>query len=154
LYITLEAAIEIERPAEEVFDLAVDPQRLPAFLKKRGLIPGVEKAEMEGGVAPAAGTRRCVSMADGSTLVEEIVTLDRPSLHRYRWATRPPMPFALLIRGAEASWTLVPQAAGTRFEWRYRLELTTPLAYPVAAPVSVHFKGWMAASLRNLRGLF
>jgi uncharacterized protein YndB with AHSA1/START domain len=141
------AVQEFAAPIETVFDRAVDHRQFSRFMKKTGPIPGIADAEIEGGKPPAVGAHRRVKMTDGSVMMEEILALDRPSRHQYRWLNRPAFPFSLLVRGAEATWTFVPAGNGSRIEWRYRFELTSPLVYPLAAPVVAIFRRWMANAL-------
>jgi len=141
------AAQDFAAPIDTVFDLAVDHRQFSRFMKKTGPIPGIAEAEIEGGGKVTKGARRRVKMTDGSTMEEEIVALERPSRHQYRWLNRPAFPFSLLVRGAEATWTFVPKGSGARVEWRYRFELTSPLVYPLAAPVVSIFRRWMANAL-------
>jgi len=50
---------------------------------------------------------------------------------------RPPL--AWLAREGRADWRFAAVDAGTAVAWRYDFELTSPLAWPVAAPVLVGF---------------
>jgi uncharacterized protein YndB with AHSA1/START domain len=146
------ASVEIDRPPDVVFDVATDAASMPRFLLARAPIPGVVAVEMEG---PArAGARRRVSLSDGSVMGEEITVLDRDAgAYGYRWLDRPPAPFSLLVRGAEARWTFSAAGAGTRIDWVYALELTSRLACPPALVARWLFRRWMAAGLATLRGL-
>ena len=58
-----------------------------------------------------------------------------------------------LVRRGEASWTFAPEGDGTRVVWHYTFELTSPLAYPVAALVMILFRRWMASGLERLAAL-
>ena len=145
------ASIEIPRPPEAVFDAATDHTRLHTVMKKMGPIPGVLSVEMENGAKPAAGATRAVKMSDGSTMREEITVQDRPRAHRYRWLNPPAAPFSLLVRGADSDWVFRPAGGGTVIDWTYSFDLTSPLAYPLAAPVIWLFNRWMRAALEELR---
>jgi len=144
------AQIEIPKPPEQVFDLAVSCDGLVQILRPVGVIPGVAKAEMNGGAKPATGARRSVTMTDRSTMDEEIILFERPSRHVYRWANRPALPFSLLVRSGEGDWTFSPSGSGTRVDWLYTFELTTPLVRPLAALVLSAFQKWMARGLETL----
>jgi len=149
--ISTRASIEIPRPPEAVFDAATDPTRLSGIMKKSGPIPGVISVDMEHGAKPAAGATRAVKMSDGSTMREEITVQERPRAYRYRWLNPPAAPFSLMVRGAESDWTFRPAGAGTAVDWTYTFELTTPLVYPLAVPVTWLFNRWMRAALEELR---
>jgi uncharacterized protein YndB with AHSA1/START domain len=150
------ATVHVPRPPEQVFDFAVANQNLSRMLQRKGPIPGVTGAELiaegeSGGTELRAGARRRVSMTYGSTLIEEVIALDRPQRHEYRWAHPPPPPFSLLIRGGHATWTFVPDRGGTRVDWLYTFELASPLALPLAAVAVALFKSWMGDGLARLR---
>jgi uncharacterized protein YndB with AHSA1/START domain len=147
------AHIEIPRPVEAVFDFAASCEGLPQFLHAKGPIPAVTRAVMEGGAALAPGSRRNVTMSDGSVMVEEITRLERPVRHAYRWLNRPKAPFSLLVRSGEADWTFSPTPLGTRIDWVYTFELTTPLVWPLASGVLLVFQSWMQSGLARLRSL-
>jgi hypothetical protein len=151
--LTTSAAIEIARPREEVFDVALDATRLPRIMKPVRPIPGVVAVEMDGGAAPAAGARRRVTMSDGSVMGEEITALERPRAYAYRWLNRPAAPFDLLVRTAAADWTFREADRGARVEWIYTFELTSPLAWPAAWAATRLFARWMRAALAELQTL-
>jgi Polyketide cyclase / dehydrase and lipid transport len=137
-------------PTEKVFDFAVASESLPCILKGFGPIPGITSIEMLDGAALATGAKRRVRMSDGSDIFEEVTALDRPRRHSYRWLNAPAPPFSLLVRGAEADWIFTASAQGTRIEWTYRFELTSPLAAPLAAVVMMPFKRWMRRGLERI----
>jgi len=142
--------VEVARGPADVYDIAVFG--FPRLLRAAGPIPGIAKAEMVDGASVEPGRRRLVTMTDGSLVLEEILDAERPRRHRYRWVHPPAFPFSLLVRRGEADWTFSPSRAGTRVTWTYALELTTPLAYPLALPMLAFFRRWMALGLSRLRG--
>ncbi len=145
------AQIDVPRPAEEVFDLVVAPEAFPRIFHGVGPIPGITKAEMLDGAAPGNGTKRRVHMTDGNALDELIVAFDRPNRCRYRWASRIAPPLCWLVSGAEAEWTFEPSGGSTSVRIVYNLELTTPLVYPLAAPVAAVFRRWLMGALSRIR---
>jgi len=150
LRIRVSAGVEVERPVAEVFDFAVAPESFARFVKPLGPIPGIVRIEMLDGAVPAPGARRRVTMSDGSEVLEEILALERPARHAYRWLGRPAAPLHLLVRGAEGEWRFAPTAHGTHVAWTYAFELTTPLAWPLAAAVAQLFRLWMQRALDRL----
>jgi hypothetical protein len=145
------AAVEILRPPEEVFELAVSCAGLPRFLLPLAPIPGVARAEMLGGDVLEIGARRRVTMTDGSIVDEELTGFEHPRRHAYRWLRPPAPPFSLFVKSGAASWTFSRIPKGTRVSWVYELELTTPLVYPVAALLALLFQRWMKHGLAQLR---
>jgi uncharacterized protein YndB with AHSA1/START domain len=140
----------IGAPTEKVFDFAVAAENLPRILTGFGPIPGIASIEMLDGAALATGARRRVRLSDGSEIFEEVTALDRPRRHSYRWLNAPAPPFSLLVRRAEADWMFTAAAQGTRVDWTYRFELTSPLAAVPAAVAMMLFKHWMQRGLERI----
>ena len=146
------ASVQVPREVGAVFDFATDPRRISTFMKPKAPIPGVDGVTVEGDGVSRPGARRRVAMSDGSVMGEEVLTLDRPRAHAYRWLNPPKAPFSWLVKGASAEWTFAPEGGGTRVDWVYTFELTSALAYPFAALVVKLFQGWMSQALRGIDG--
>jgi uncharacterized protein YndB with AHSA1/START domain len=148
-----QAEIEIAKPVDEVFALATSCAGFPRFLLRMGPIPAVASAELVGAAEPKAGGRRRLVLGDGSTMDEEILAYERPSHHRYRWASPPAPPFSWLVRGATGDWVFSPLGSGTRVRWTYSFEPASSLAALFARPVVAIFQRWMQRGLVRLREL-
>lgn len=151
MHIQTEAEITLARPVADVFDFAVAAEELPRVLRKWGPIPGVIGVVVEGDGILRKGSRRRISMSDRSEMVEEITAFSRPGHYSYHWVTPPPMPFSLLVRTAVADWVFQSEREKTRIVWTYRLEITTPLVYPIAVIVRALFQRWMQQGLMAVR---
>ena len=147
------ADVEIPRPAEAVFDFATSCEGFPRFILPFGPIPGIARAEMLGAAEPKAGAERRIHMSDGSIVDEEVLAYDRPSRHRYRWLKPPAFPFSLIVRSGEGDWRFHAVSGGTRVEWDYAFELTSPLAWPLAAALMGIFRRWMQRALGRARSV-
>ena len=145
------AEIHVPRPPATVFDFAVACETFPRVLHPLGPIPGIAKAEMIDAPAPRTGARRRITMTDKSVIDEELVAFERPVRHRYRWLDPPASAFSWLVRSGEADWSFEPAGDGTKIVWTYVFELTSPLAYPLAAPVVLLFRRWMLRGLTQIR---
>ena len=145
------AEIEIARPPEAVFDFAVACETFPRVLLAFGPLPGVARARMRDGADPKPGALREITLTDGGAVEEELLALDRPTRHRYRWTQPPAPPFGWLLRGAEGDWRFRPSSRGTRIHWTYRFELSHFLAAPLAIPIAGLFRMWMSRGLARLR---
>jgi len=145
------AEIEIARPVEPTFDFAVACESFPRVLLPLGPLPGVSGAQMLDGAAPKTGARRRILLSDGSSVIEELLALERPQRHRYRWTEPPRGALGWLVRQAEGDWRFAPSARGTRIVWDYRFELTSALAAPLALPIVWLFRRWMAGGLERVR---
>jgi uncharacterized protein YndB with AHSA1/START domain len=149
--LTEHASVEIPRPVEQVFDFATSCEGFPRFIWAFGPIPGITRAEMLGGLAPKAGAERHIHMTDGNVVEEELLAYDRPSRHSYRWLKPPAFPFSIIVRTAQGDWRFTAANGGTRIDWDYTFELTSPLALPLAAPLMMIFRRWMQRTLLRAR---
>lgn len=144
--------VEVDAAPERVFDFLSGPDVFVRVLRPFGPIPGLTSVELlDGASALGAGVRRRVHMTDDTTLDEQVVDHDRPRRQRYRWGHPPQGPFGLLIRGAEADWTFHASPRGTRIDWDYSFELSSPLAAPLALLVLAIFKRWMQRGLGEVQ---
>ncbi len=147
------AEIIIPGAPEQTFDPATAAGMLPRILLASGILPGVQSAELEGGGPLRTGSRRRITMSDGSIVVEEILAHDAPRAHRYRWLTKPKQPLPLIIRDAVALWTFDASGPGTRIVWTYTFELTSALAGIPGRLFAWRFERWMADGLKRLRSV-
>ena len=138
----------IDASADDVFALSVDAQRFPALFTGMGPIPALRSIVPD---APSAvGATRRLTSADGSRLVERIVAWEPPRLHRYVLEGFAP-PLAWLARAGTAEWRLADRDGGTQVRWTYDFALTSPAAWPIAAPLlTVFMQGAMRRCLDNL----
>ena len=143
------ARVHLPRSPEQVIDVAV--RELHALLQKYGPIPGVDHIELLEGTTPVTGSRRRVTMTDGSVIKEEVLELTRPRRHNYRWLNRPKFPCSLIVKTAEADWIFTPESGGTTVEWTYTFTLTSPLVFLQARLAVALFKRWMQRALDRLR---
>jgi hypothetical protein len=115
-----------------VFALALDPERFPATFAGCGPIPALRKITPH---APTAvGSTRSVESSDNSVLQEHVTAFEPPHRHAYVLSGMRP-PLAWLAREGRADWRFTTVGDGTSVAWHYDFELTSPLAWPIAAPV-------------------
>lgn len=152
MQIQTRASVQVPRPVDPVFAFATTPSNFATFMKPRPPIPGVSAVVVEGDGETRVGARRRVAMSDGSAMGEEVLGHERSKRHAYKWLNPPKAPFSLLVRGASAEWIFAPEDGGTRIDWTYTFELTTPLVYPLATVTLKLFQRWMAAALRGIEG--
>jgi hypothetical protein len=149
--ITVSTSIVIPRPREEVFAFACRNDTFERNLRPRGLIAGIDKAEMFEGHALAEGSWRRISMTDGSVLEEVILDYTPPLKHRYRWTSGIKPPFSFLVRSGTGCWDFTEVGGGTRIDWSYVFELKSPLAYPFVLLIVPLFRGWLKQGLEAIR---
>jgi hypothetical protein len=145
------AEIVVLKPPEAVYDFSIKKETFERVLRPLGPIPGIVSIEVDGGGTQVTGSRRRVAMTDKSVIGEEVLLLDRPREHRYRWLNPPAAPFSFLVKGAEARWTFHAEGQGTRIHWNYAFELTSPFAYPAMVLVAAIFRRWMLQGLNGIR---
>lgn len=152
MLMTAHAQIEIARPRPSTFEYAVAASTLPLVFVGYGLIPAIRAATLLGPGPLAPGQRRRIENSDGSVLTEEVLSVEQDNLHRYRIVAGLKPPFSLLVRWGESEWRFLEVERGTRIEWRYDFALTTPLVWPVAAPlIQGQFRGAMQRCLDHLK---
>jgi len=148
--VSTRATITVRATPEAVFDLVNDPERTPDVFVAHGPIVGVTGAQVVSAGPLAEGKVRHITTADGATLTETMLTFDRACAVRYRLEGLA-RPFSFLVRHGDASWRFTPEEGSTRVEWTYTFELTTPLAWPLAALiVGTVFRGWMNSCLHRV----
>ena len=84
-----------------MFDTLVACDTLPRICHRRGPIAAIVEATMVDDADLEVGSHPTVRMDDGVVLDEEIIDLERPSLHAYAWSGGLKVPFAWVVRGAE-----------------------------------------------------
>jgi len=141
--VNLRATRHFRAPPEAVFALALDPVRFPATFRGFGPIPAIRAITLH--APPAVGSTRELANSDGSRPLERITALEPPHRHAYVLSNLN-VPFSWLVRAGHADWSFVPDAGGTAVTWRYRFELTSPLAWPLAAPL---LHAFFAAAMRR-----
>lgn len=146
--VTTQATIDIAAPPAAVFDdAAADYAGFAAVFPGYGLIPKIEKITLEEGEQLTEGSIRLIHNGDGSVLRERVEVLRRPEAHVYVLSGFV-FPFSLLVREATGAWLFEPAGQGTRVVWNYDFELTSFLAWPLAAPIIwLFFRGAMRRSL-------
>lgn len=132
MHIDLQAKAHFSAAPDAVFALAVDSARFPSLFRGFGPIPALRRITLHGPLA--VGVTRDVEGADGARMLETVTALDPGCRHAYTLSRLRP-PLSWLVRVGQADWTFVPRGGGSDVVWRYRFELTSPLAWPIAAPL-------------------
>ena len=114
-----------------------------AAFRGAGPIPALTRIAQLG--EPAEGAERAVHSADGAVLRECITAFEPGARHAYALSGLKP-PLAWLVRRGDADWRFVAEGDGTRVRWDYLFSLTTPLLWPIAAPL---LKGFMQRAMRD-----
>jgi ribosome-associated toxin RatA of RatAB toxin-antitoxin module len=154
MHLDAKLELSVAYSPEQVFDLVGDHRNFPRTVAKTLLVPGVVRSDvLPGSAESGVGSRRRLTLTDGTFMDEEVTAFVRPVEHSYRWLKPPPMPIALIVRSAEGSWRFTPDAVGTRIDWRYRFQLSSPLVLPLALPLVAAFRSWMHQSAECVQAL-
>jgi hypothetical protein len=143
MHIDLHAALHFVAAPDAVFALAVDAKRFPSLFRGYGPIPALRRITLHGPLA--VGVTRDVEGEDGVVMLETVTAFDSGRRHDYTLARLRP-PLSWLVRVGHADWTFTLREGGTDVVWRYRFELTTPLVWPIAAPL---LKVFMQGAMRR-----
>ncbi|MCU0658233.1 MAG: SRPBCC family protein [Polyangiaceae bacterium] len=122
MVIEIEARTTVPRPRPEVFEAAAGSTAgLARYFKGYPpFIPAIVEATLEGGEPPRTGATRHVRMSDGSRIVERILALEAPALHRYDMLQLNPLQ-RLLCTNMVAEWRFEERGAGTQVTWAYAI---------------------------------
>ena len=148
MQVTTRAILEMNAPPEVVFDAAaMDYAGFAGVFPGYGLIPRIDQITLEAGDELREGSVRLIHNGDGSVLRERVDVLKRPEAHAYNLHGFV-FPFSLLVREAVGAWSFHARGTGTHVVWNYQFVLTSPLAWPLAAPIiKIFFRGAMARCL-------
>lgn len=127
----LRETIQIQASPETVWSTLSDIENMTMF-SGFGPIPGIASARWIEGDVCRTGAVREVRNRDGSTHREDVVLADPPHALEdrvYGFTS----PFRFLVREARDRFELTPSAGGTTLQRTFTLELTSPIASPLAA---------------------
>jgi len=141
------ASIHINAPQEKVWDYISNLENLPKYFFGWGPIPAVKKVEIIGKKEMALGLKQRTTTAAGTVLEETVLHAKNPQYFDYEIKGFG-FPFNLFVKKGGGSWTFATDDGGTTATWNYFFLLTSPLAYPIAAPlVKLAHQHAMALSL-------
>ena len=105
---------------DDAFDevLAHDLTRL--FDRRYAAIPPIKAVKDQAGAWGTPGQTRTIALADGGTMRESLIEVDRPGKFAYRISdiTGPMKP---LVAGVEGAWTFEPAGTGVRITWSWNV---------------------------------
>ena len=149
--ITLSESRDVPVPAAEAFDRVL-PHPLPEIFRRRRLaIPPVKAVRDQRGEWGTVGQTRTIVTADGGTVLETLVSANRPHSFGYTIsAVRGPM--KPLIATADGLWSFGPAGTGTRITWTW--VLTPTAAGRVVMPAfGAMWRGDARQALEEVEGI-
>jgi hypothetical protein len=139
-------------PVEQAFDqvLALPLEQL--FNRRHGPIPAVRGTDRAQPTWDAVGNVRTIRLADGGSLHEELVRVERPHAFGYRLTDiRGPMkPLAAHIDGL---WTFDPAGVGTQITWSWEIHPRSVLSRPVLPIFARIWRGWARKAFDQIEEL-
>jgi hypothetical protein len=134
----------------QVFAFIAAEDVLPKVLTGYGPLPAAVQTSEQTGPWDKPGSARLISLADGST-VREQVTHYRPSEYfAYRvWEFGNPI-IKALAKEARGEWTFASHPQGTQVNWTYTFTAKNNLtALPLSGITQVLWRGYMNVCLEN-----
>lgn len=146
-----ETEIAVPLPA---FDAWFQHVALEDILPGYGTIPRIVRSDLITGVWSDPGARRRVHMADGTSVLEEVLAQDRPHHFSYMvWD----FPGVIGTLASYANGEFFTTAAGedaTAMRWRYRFRPRGRLATPVLkAIVATQFRPFMQVCIDTIKSV-
>jgi hypothetical protein len=133
---------------EVAYDTVVEAPLEEVLGERSGPIPGIRECRGQGGPWGNLGQTRTVVLADGGTLLETLVLVQRPSGgsgdYRYQ-LTDVRGPMKALVRTVDGRFAFEPEGSGTRVTWSWAMHPTNPVTRLVL-PVFAIF--WRRAALK------
>lgn len=135
--IFVEISGTVSASPETTFDVFA-PIDLTMIFRGYGPLPAVIAVEGQTGGWDAPGQTRTIRLSDGSTMSEELTTVERPRHFAYRVIDLTG-PFHLLVGGLRGAWWFESEegdsmeGARTRVRWRYAFEPRAMVTRPLAA---------------------
>jgi hypothetical protein len=128
-------------PVEQAFDevLALPLEQL--FDRRHGPIPAVRGTVGDQPTWSAVADARTIQLADGGSLHEQLVRVERPAAFGYALSDiRGPMkPLAAHIDGL---WTFEAAGTGTRITWSWAIQPRSVLSRPILPIFARIWRGW------------
>jgi hypothetical protein len=120
---------EVERAFDEL--MPYDLTRL--FSRRYAALPPIRAVRHQAGPWGTPGQTRTIALADGGSMREELVEVDRPARFTYRISDITG-PMKLLVARLDGEWSFEPAGTGVRITWRWTVQPAGPLGR-LAMPV-------------------
>lgn len=110
----------VTAPVEAVFEAALSSPLPQLYRRRYGPMPPIVVVRDQQGAWNTAGQTRVLVTADGGTMREEMLLIDRPNGFANR-LTVLSGPFRPLVTTIEESWAFRPVGKGTEATWEWNL---------------------------------
>jgi hypothetical protein len=141
----LSSTTVVQASQDAAFAGVLDAPLEKLFPHSAGPIPAVAECTGQDGGWDSVGKSRTVVLADGTSNLETLVEYSRPGNYRYQLSDFTG-PMKNLVAGVDGQFTFVPEGAGTRVTWSWKIQPTNSVAR-LALPVVGFFWRRYAAGM-------
>jgi hypothetical protein len=136
---------------EETFDRLLPLPLTELFASWFGPLPPIRSVD-QSGVWGTAGQERTIRTADGGSMRERLVEVDRPRRFTYE-LTGFAGPLKPVLASVDGAWTVEPAGTGARVTWSWRLHPAGTLGGLALLPVARLWPGYARAALARLESV-
>ena len=147
------AEIDVAMPLD-AFDAWFQHVALEDILPGYGSIPRIVRSDLVKGVWSDPGARRRVHMADGTSVLEEVLAQNRPNHFSYMVWGFPGLVGGLAAYANGEFFTTPAGPVATHVRWRYRFRPRNALATPaLKAIIATQFRPFMAVCIDTIKSV-
>lgn len=139
----------VPAPLETVFEAALSLPLPQLYRRRYGPMPPIVEVREQQGAWETPGQTRVLQTADGGTMREEMLSVERPSGFANR-LTVLSGPFRPLVATIEESWAFRPAGEGTEATWEWNLYARNALGRLLAPMVGRLWLGYARGVLAQL----
>ncbi|MGU3432152.1 SRPBCC family protein [Actinomycetes bacterium M1A6_2h] len=136
----------------DAFDRTLPIDLGSLFLHRFGPIPAVRDVRGQDGPWERVGQVRTVVLADGTSMSEELVQVDSPTVFAYR-LTELGGPFGLLVDHVDGRWQFDGVGDHTAVTWQWSLYPRSAMTAPLVRVIGYFWKGYARRGLDQLARL-
>lgn len=137
---------------EQAFDRLLPLPLEQIFDRRYGPIPAVRGTDGPAEPWGTTGQQRTVRMADGGTVREELIRVERPGAFGYT-LSQVTGPMRTLAARVDGVWSFDPVGTGTRITWQWTMHPASALAMPLLPVFRRFWHGYARRSLERLEPL-
>jgi uncharacterized protein YndB with AHSA1/START domain len=139
----------IAAPIETVFEAALSLPLPQLYRRRYGPMPPIVEVRDQQGAWESPGQTRVFVTADGGSMREEMLAIDRPHRFTHR-LTVLTGPFKPVVRTVEESWSFGQVGAATEATWEWNLHPRSVVAALVMPVVARLWRGYARGVLEQL----
>lgn len=135
------------------YDLLLGTPLPDIFVKRYAAFPAVSEVRDQPDDWGAVGHSRTIMTKDGGSMLETLVSVDRPDSYGYVLdeITGPMRPF---VRSVDGVWSVAAEEDGARIGWSWTLHPTAPPARLTMNVIARMWRGYADRALERIETLF